>query len=99
LDKVNHTQANRRNQILSTEFHANGYRATWHYQPWGPLQQPIVLASGPEDYDRKRQEQLALNKFLQLEALGRFFVDRTSRPGYWFEHPHDAMLYKLRFLT
>lgn len=39
-----------------------------------------------------------VHDFVRVESEGRFFVDRTSRPGYWFEEARDAMLYKLRFL-
>lgn len=37
-------------------------------------------------------------EFIGKHTAGRFHVDRTSQPGYWFEMPLDAAKFKVRFL-
>ncbi|MNK83292.1 hypothetical protein D3C87_1030970 [compost metagenome] len=63
----------------------------WHFVA-------AVDYSGVHDMLERIRHRKAVHDFIREDAEGRFFVDRTSRPGYWFENPRDAMLYKLRFL-
>ena len=77
-------------QILSDEFFYHGYLRVWHFTKAPTFPQPTV-----ELREAARNE---IRIFIREESKGRFFIDRTSRPGYWFEEPVDAMLYKLRFL-
>lgn len=78
-------------QILPETFASNGYRATWHFVP-------AVDYSGMYELRERLEHRTQVHGFVRVESAGRFCVDRTSRPGYWFEEARDAMLYKLRFL-
>lgn len=81
-----------RKQILGDLFYntLDGLN-TWYFVP-------AVDYSGMHDMIERVKHRSIVNDFIRVEAEGRFFVDRTSKPGYWFETPRDAMLYKLRFL-
>lgn len=79
-------------QVLSNGFfnRPNSLK-DWHFVP-------AVDYSGMEDMFERITHRKIVHDFIREESEGRFFVDRTSKPGYWFESPRDALLYKLKFL-
>lgn len=81
-----------RKQVLDDDFFnkANGLR-DWHFVS-------AVDYSDMHDMIERIRHRKIVHEFIRVESEGRFFIDRSSRPGYWFENPHDAIVYKLRFL-
>ena len=81
-----------RKQVLPDKFYDLNGPKLWHKVP------AVPFYSLYPDLLERNAARADVSYFIRDETKGRFYVDRTSQPGYYFEDPRDAMLYKLKYL-
>lgn len=87
----------RRNQIIQSDFYKQPDWKDWYFVPWAGWFYNLIIVNNDEQKAEMLRRRKEVWDFMIEQTEARYYVNRGSFPGFHFESPRDAALYKLKF--